>query len=132
MADDLAAGGELATRLQSVVGPKLVEVGWSSGLEDDNLTEYIILMLANGKSQEEIASELSTDLLGLGPEDQSTKDFSRWLFEQVDVARHELSGASTTEHAPVPTDDISMDMTSTTAQDAEMSDSSKSMCVNWV
>jgi hypothetical protein len=127
MAVEIAAGGELAQRLQSVVGPKLVEVGWASGLEDDTLTEYIILMLANGKSQKEIASELSTDLLGLGPEDQSTIDFARWLFEQVDLASAEVNGAPSIAQQPMESADISMDATSSTAQDADMSDSSKSM-----
>jgi hypothetical protein len=82
---DVAVGTPLAEALQNVVLPKLVEVGWSTGMQDDTLSEYIILMLANGKSQEQIASELSNDLLDLGPNDQGAVDFAKWLFEQVQV-----------------------------------------------
>jgi hypothetical protein len=91
---EVTAGSPLAKALQDVVSPKLVEVGWSSGMQDDTLSEYIILMLVNGKSQDEIASELSKDLLDLGPEDQSAKEFSRWLFEQVHLINAQLNGTS--------------------------------------
>ena len=80
-----AVTAELNTRIQ----PKLAEVGWSTGGTDDGaLAEYIILMLSNGKTQEEIAAELSGDLLNLGPDDPGAKEFARWLFEQA----HELMG----------------------------------------
>jgi nuclear polyadenylated RNA-binding protein NAB2 len=91
---EVTAGSPLAKALQDVVSPKLVEVGWSSGMQDDTLSEYIILMLVNGKSQDEIASELSKDLLDLGPEDQTAKEFSRWLFEQVHLIYAQLNGTS--------------------------------------
>lgn len=74
----------LATRIQ----PKLVDIGWSIGGEDSSpLSEYICLMIVNGKNQEQIASELSGDLLGLSPEDSSATEFSKWLFEQVDALK---------------------------------------------
>lgn len=80
-----AITAELNARIQ----PKLAEVGWSTGGADDSaLAEYIILMLANGKTQEAIAAELSGDLLNLGPDDPGALEFSRWLFEQA----HELVG----------------------------------------
>lgn len=80
-----AVTAELNARIQ----PKLAEVGWSTGGTDDGaLAEYIILMLSNGKTQEEIAAELSGDLLNLGPDDPGAKEFARWLFEQA----HELIG----------------------------------------
>lgn len=90
----------LAEALNNVVQPKLVEVGWSMGGADDSaLSEYIILMLVNGKTQDQIASELSNDLLNLGPDDSGAVDFSRWLFEQVDVLNKEISDDSATQTA---------------------------------
>lgn len=94
MAVEVTIGTPLADALQSVVQPKLVEVGWSSGGPDDSaLSEYILLMLVNGKTQDQIASELSNDLLGLGPEDSGASDFAHWLFEQVEVLHRQLNGA---------------------------------------
>jgi nuclear polyadenylated RNA-binding protein NAB2 len=111
---EVTAGSPLAKALQDVVSPKLVEVGWSSGMQDDTLSEYIILMLVNGKSQDEIASELAKDLLDLGPEDQSAKEFSRWLFEQVNLINAQISGTSDSS-APV---DGSFQQGSQAVQDA--------------
>ncbi|MCJ1399261.1 hypothetical protein MMC11_002463 [Xylographa trunciseda] len=86
MAVSVALNTPLADALSNVVQPKLVEVGWSTGgLDDSALAEYIILMLVNGKTQEQISAELSNDLLNLGPDDSGAVDFSRWLFEQVEV-----------------------------------------------
>jgi nuclear polyadenylated RNA-binding protein NAB2 len=74
----------LAKALNDAIKPKLVEIGWSTGGVDDSaLSEYIILMLVNGKSQDQIAAELSGDLLNLGPDDPGARDFSQWLFQQV-------------------------------------------------
>jgi len=85
MAVEVALGTPLADALSLVIQPKLVENGWSTGDLDDNaLAEYILLMLVNGKTQYEMASELSNDLLGLGPEDSGANDFAQWLFEQVE------------------------------------------------
>ena len=85
----------LAEALSNVVQPKLSEVGWSTGgLDDSALGEYIILMLVNGKTQEQIAAELSNDLLNLGPDDSGATDFAKWLFEQVELLNDQLNGAS--------------------------------------
>ena len=86
MATSIQADTPLAARLTELVQPKLVELGWETGAGDDNaLAEYITLMLVNGKTQEQIASELSNDLLSLGPDDPVASEFSQWLFEQVSV-----------------------------------------------
>jgi len=100
MAAEIAVGTPLAEELQKIVLPKLVEVGWSTGLQDDTLSEYIILMLANGKSQEQIAAELSNDLLDLGPENPEAISFSKWLFEQLHILHAQLNvaGAATTSN----------------------------------
>ncbi|KAF4464991.1 nuclear poly(A)-binding [Fusarium albosuccineum] len=83
----------LAEALNAAIQPKLVEVGWGTGGADDSaLAEYIILMLVNGKTQDQIASELSGDLLNLGPDDPSTREFSQWLFEQIDALNSQFNG----------------------------------------
>lgn len=94
----------LAEALNAVIQPKLVEVGWSTGGAEDSapLSEYIILMLVNGKTQDQIAAELSGDLLQLGPDDPGAIEFSRWLFEQVDSLHRQLNGNSATHAHPDP------------------------------
>lgn len=88
----LVMNTELTDALASCIQPKLVDIGWSIGGEDSSpLSEYICLMLVNGKNQEQIASELSGDLLGLGPDDPSATEFSKWLFEQVETLSNKLS-----------------------------------------
>lgn len=105
----------LATRIQ----PKLVDIGWSIGGEDSSpLSEYICLMLVNGKNQEQIASELSGDLLGLGPDDPSATEFSKWLFEQVEA----LSGKFSQEKSKVEEPVQPANQTNGNVADHEMGD----------
>ena len=81
---------------------KLVEIGWSVPGEDTSpLSEYICLMLVNGKSQEQIAEELSGDLLGLSKEDDSATVFSGWLFTKVDELKKETEEGQAQEEAAV-------------------------------
>lgn len=89
---EIALDTPLANALSVAIQPKLLEVGWGSGADDAGLAEYIILMLANGKTQDQISAELSGDLLGLPADDPSVHDFSRWLFEQIDALNHQLNG----------------------------------------
>ncbi|KAI5776676.1 hypothetical protein EDC01DRAFT_636521 [Geopyxis carbonaria] len=78
----------LAQALGDRIQPKLVEIGWSVGGDDSSpLSEYICLMLVNGKSQDQIAAELSGDLLGLSGDDPAAKEFAKWLFSQVEELR---------------------------------------------
>ena len=101
MSVEVVTNTPLAEALQNAVQPKLAEVGWSTGAVDDSaLAEYIILMLVNGKTQDQIASELSNDLLGLGPEDPSANDFARWLFEQVHALNAQLNAGQVAQTAP--------------------------------
>lgn len=86
MSVEIALNTPLADALNAAIQPKLLEVGWGTGGADDAaLAEYIILMLVNGKTQEQIATELSSDLLNLSPDDPGVLDFSKWLFEQIDA-----------------------------------------------
>ena len=74
----------LAETLSHLVQDKITEIGW--GQEDDtSLAEYIVLMLANGKTQDQIASELAGDLLQDG---EGIPEFAQWLFEQVAALRN--------------------------------------------
>lgn len=96
MATDLTAGTPLAQSLQNLVQPKLAEFGWTTGGDDTTLFDYILLMLSNGKNEEQVATELSNDLLDEAEgENTDTHRFARWLFEQVD----QLRGNSATGHA---------------------------------
>lgn len=109
----------LAAALHAAIQPKLVEVGWSTGTDDDSaLSEYIILMLANGKTQEQVAAELSGDLLNLGDDDPGAKEFSQWLFSQVAAMRHQIeTGEPPQEPTSAPAQNGDND-----GQDAEMGD----------
>lgn len=79
MAVQLAVGTPLAEALNSAVHTKLLDVGWGSE-DDTSLAEFIVLMLVNGKTEDQIASELASDIL---PEGEGTQEFAHWLFEQV-------------------------------------------------
>ncbi|KAL8797729.1 MAG: hypothetical protein Q9195_000081 [Heterodermia aff. obscurata] len=98
MAVEVTLNSPLAEALSNVVQPKLSEVGWSTGgLDDSALTEYIILMLVNGKTQEQIAAELSNDLLNLEPEDTGAIEFARWLFNQVEELHVQMTGGTNSQ-----------------------------------
>lgn len=103
----------LAGALTTAIQPKLEEYGWATGGADDvALSEYIVLMLANNKKQDEVAQELSTDLLGLDANDPGLRGFCDWLFATVDAlaaqfatsdasneaARNAAQGAFDTDH----------------------------------
>lgn len=93
MSVEVVLDSPLAQALNSAIQPKLVEVGWSTGDTDDSaLSEYIILMLANGKTQDQIASELSGELLNLGENDPGARDFAQWLFHEVDNLNSQQNG----------------------------------------
>lgn len=110
----------LADALNSAIQPKLEQYGWATGGADDAaLTEYIILMLVNGKTQEEVTRELSTDLLGLDPNDAGLLEFANWLFSTIDAlsvqfGSGDAQGDAVTGAAPAasgaPDEDQDMDM----------------------
>lgn len=81
----------LAQAVANVIQPKLVEMGWSDGQESP-LIEYIVLMLVNGKTEEQIATELSNDFLGLQEGDTAALEFSQWLFNQVEMLNQQING----------------------------------------
>ncbi|KAF2734735.1 hypothetical protein EJ04DRAFT_466156 [Polyplosphaeria fusca] len=90
---EFALESPMATALRSAVQPKLAEYGWTTDAEDTTLFEYILAMLVNEKNEATIASELSNDLLDLGPDNLETQQFAHWLFEHISLLRNQLSGA---------------------------------------
>ncbi|KAL9021426.1 MAG: hypothetical protein Q9185_001323 [Variospora sp. 1 TL-2023] len=98
MSVEISLNTPLADALSNVVQPKLTEIGWNTGgLDDSALGEYIILMLVNGKTQDQIAAELSNDLLSLGPDDTGATDFAKWLFEQVHILNAQTNGTTASQ-----------------------------------
>ncbi|GAP83409.1 putative nuclear polyadenylated RNA-binding protein Nab2 [Rosellinia necatrix] len=94
MSVEITLNTPLADALTGVIQPKLMEVGWAQSNDDAALSEYIILMLVNGKTQEQIASELAGDLLSLGPDDPAARDFAHWLFDQINALQSQLNGGT--------------------------------------
>lgn len=90
-----------AQALSNAVHTKLVEEGWTQD-DDTSLAEYIVLMLANGKTQDQIASELAGELL---QDATGTTEFAQWLFQQVD----RMQEASQQSEKPVTQDQSSSD-----------------------
>lgn len=86
--------------LSSSVHSRIVREGWSQD-DDTALAEYIVLMLANGKSQTQVAAELAGELL---QDAQGTEEFSKWLFEQV----AQVSGGGNSASAQDMSGDVSM------------------------
>ncbi len=104
----------LAEALSNAVHSKIVEEGWTQE-DDTSLAEYIVLMLANGKTQDQIASELAGELL---QDAKGTTEFAQWLFDQVNA----LSGGATGS-APAMTSQSAEQSAQPVAPDTVPSDS---------
>jgi len=130
MSIEVQSDSPLAKALQEVVRNRLVEMGWSTGLQDDTLCEYIMLMLANGKTKEELATELATDLLEMDGQNPDTASFADWLFQQKEIINHQLNGGpapdTSVTSAAVPSVTSSGDQSA----DAAMSDGVEEMRQN--
>lgn len=123
MSVEVSLDTPLAEALNAAIQPKLVEVGWSTGGVDDSaLAEYIILMLVNGKTQDQIAAELSGDLLNLGPDDPGARDFSQWLFQQVEYLSGLEHGSTGLPSQAEPANGARKSEIPLSGQDAEMGD----------
>lgn len=126
MAVSIELNTPLADALNAAIQPKLEEHGWATGGGDDAaLTEYIILMLVNGKTQSEVAQELSADLLGLDPNDPGLLDFCTWLFTTIDALAAQYGAPADAANAggasDAPQGDQDMDMTSANDGPSEFS-----------
>lgn len=74
----------LAEQLNAIVHQKITEEGWSTE-EDTSLAEYIVLMLVNGKTQDQISSELASELL---QDVDGIPQFAQWLSDQVALLKN--------------------------------------------
>jgi hypothetical protein len=119
---DFSNESPLAVQLQQLVQPKLAEFGWTTGGDDTTLFDYIMLMLANDKNESQVAQELSSDLLDLGPENTETQQFAQWLFEQIEVLKQPVNGGGDTQNAPANDDQMNsaLDDGSAPTLDTEM------------
>jgi hypothetical protein len=118
---DFTTESPLAIQLQHVVQPKLAEFGWTTGGDDTTLFDYILLMLANDKNETQVAQELSSDLLDLGPENTETQQFAQWLFETIETLKRQLNGGDA-QIAPAGDDQMNsaLDDGSAPTQDTDM------------
>lgn len=125
----------LAAAVASAIQPKLVEMGWSTDDgQESALIEYIVLMLVNGKSQEQLATELSNDFLGLGEGDTQALEFSRWLFGQVEILNQQINGgagqtAAGQDQPSAPGLNPQASEFQANGEDADMGDAGDAMCV---
>jgi len=95
MSVEITLGTPLADALNMAIQSKIAELGWASGgAEGAAMSEYFVLMLANGKTESEIAAEIAGDLLGLGTEDATPPAFAKWLFEQIATLSAQLGSAA--------------------------------------
>lgn len=125
----IAQDSPLAGAISNVVRPKLVELGWIADDQESALSDYIVLMLINGKTQEQVATEISNDFLGLEEGDTQALEFSNWLFGQVEILNQQINGVSNeaaTTQAPSFGQD-GQDSGQPQGQDAEMGDAGDSM-----
>ncbi|KAK5695703.1 oxygen-dependent protoporphyrinogen oxidase [Elasticomyces elasticus] len=79
----LEAGSPLATAIQSAAQAKLIDNGWAPEESDTTLSEYVTMMLVNGKDEQGVRSELGGELLGVGEEDEMVAAFVGWLFGEA-------------------------------------------------
>lgn len=81
----LTAGSPLAKALTTEIQRKLEALGWSAEGDDSSpLSEYICLLVVNGKSQSEIATDISGDYLEIADKD-GAEQFAHWLFEKLEA-----------------------------------------------
>ena len=106
----MADKSPLAQAIQAAVQPKLIENGWVAEDADTELSEYITLMVTNGKTQQQVVSEVGTELLGVGEDDPAVAELARWLFQQVPILNAQINGGGQQDA------DHSMDVSGSDAQ----------------
>jgi hypothetical protein len=67
-----------AEAFNRLVHDRVVSEGWTE-VDDTSLAEYLVLMLANDKTQTQVAAELPELIEGV----QGTDEFASWLFQQI-------------------------------------------------
>lgn len=116
-APSVEPGSGLAAQIQSAVQPKLMENGWVVEENDTTLSEYVTMMVVNGKDLQGVMSELGGDLLGVGEDDPAVGEFARWLFEQARSLAQPQEQSQPQQEAP-QTQDTNMDDSAAASGDA--------------
>ena len=80
-------GSEISSKIQLAIKAKLIEI---NAYVDDELPDYIMIMIANRKPEEQMADALS---LFLG---DNSKDFTKWLYQLLN-SLHKKSSAKETK-----------------------------------
>ncbi|KAK9460073.1 uncharacterized protein V1516DRAFT_678845 [Lipomyces oligophaga] len=91
----LVTGSVMAEELQAIIGERLRREGFAED-ESPFVSEFIIVMISNGKNSDQIRSELA-DLLG---PDRFAQDFPTWLFVQLDILKSKSGVVSSGNEAP--------------------------------
>lgn len=89
-----------AEALNSAIQAKMIEVGLAQSTDAAGFSEYILLMLKSGNSQEEVTQELCSEFLNLPPGDPTTTQFVAWIFEQAQILSNQGAPAPQTEQQP--------------------------------
>lgn len=113
-------GSPLAQAVGKAVQSKMEELGWAQS-DDSALSEYVVLMLVNSKSRDQIATELATDLLGCEQGDPQLLEFSKWLFNEVENLNQQINGGDAPP-SNEPMQAIPTMVNEENGQDAEMYD----------
>lgn len=120
MSFQVESGTALAQAIQNAVQPKLMENGWVAEGSDTALSEYVTMMIINGKTQEQVISELGTELLGVGEDDPAVAELASWLFQQIPTMKAQLNGQPAAEGGDAPAQQ--QDEQTGASQDASMDD----------
>ncbi|ORY75042.1 hypothetical protein BCR35DRAFT_306468 [Leucosporidium creatinivorum] len=94
---DIVPSSPQGQALQNAIQDKLVSLGWTTEATEDDppvMAEYILVMLGNRKTAEQINDELSSVTTDYDP------SFVTWLFQELE--RHYPSTNPSTTTAPAP------------------------------
>lgn len=120
MPTQVAQHTPLADALTEAIQAKVIEVGLAQSNDASALAEYITLTLVNGKNQEDIVTELSTELLGLPANDPIVITLVAWMFEQVEVLNVQLNGAAQPSQVAEEPNLNAQDASATVEMDTDM------------
>lgn len=91
---EVVPDSQVAVTLQGFMVPKLAEMGLASESEATGLAEFVILALANQRSESEITRDIAVDLFSLPADDPTIASFSKWLFEQMAALEAQMNGGA--------------------------------------
>lgn len=113
---------KLQAAIQAALQPKLMENAWTADENDTTLAEYVTMMIVNGKDQEGVKQELSSDLLGCPEDDPLVAEFAVWLFDTVNRLHAEHQAAENPDQQQQQGGEQTQSIP--TVQDSQMEDTS--------